>query len=158
MRNDTVIDAAKKELEALYGNDASGISYGLKHMNGNEDLPIPKNLVNILSLAQKEMDDIVNKMSESNQKNIIKVAMGTAAISITATLSVTLFTVHAIYKIRKEKQLNREKIEQVINILKQDVSLSNEEKLSEDKNDIIADDVATSDTQTEAPELFPSVE
>lgn len=49
-------------------------------------------------------------------------------------------------------------MKQVIEILKQDVSLSNEEKLPKDENDIIADDATTSDTQKEAPELFPSAE
>lgn len=146
MKNN-IIDTAIKELESLYGNDASDISHGLKHMNGNDNLTIPENIAYILNLAKKEMKD-----------NKIKDRIVTAAVSVPITVMTTLVVVCAIYKKRKEKQLNREKMKQVIEILKQEVSLSNEEKLPEDENDIILNDATTSDTQTEVPELFPSVE
>lgn len=150
MRNDTVIDTAINELEALYGNGASDISRGLKYMNGNENLTIPQNLVRIFKLCKKEMNDM-------HQKDIIKFTIGTAFV-IPTTVIITLTAERIIHKKRIEKQQNCEVIKKVIEALKQDVSLSNEEKLPEDENCIILDNAVILGTQTKVPELFPSAE
>lgn len=132
-------------LTLLKGKSADHITRFLKKCGGGEDGTMIDGLINIVEMLNAD------KIANVKNARIGGIAIG-AIVMVIIGGGINLCIKHM------EKKQCCEKIQEVAEISKQEVSLANEEKLPEDENNIIADDEATSNTPTEAPELFPSVE
>lgn len=116
----------KENLKQLRGKSADHITNFLKNCGGGENGTMVDGIINMLDMLNED------KLHSVKQAKMHGIAIGVTGTSIIGG------GIYLYIKYRDKKQC-REKMQEVVEILKQEVSLANEEKISVAENEEIVE-------------------
>ena len=116
----------KANLKQLRGKSADHITNFLKNCGGGEKGTMVDGIINMLDMLNED------KFHSVKQAKMHGIAIGAAGASIIGG-SIYLYTKY------RDKKRCREKMQEVVEILKQEVALANKEKISVEENDGIVE-------------------